>query len=339
MTSRWAWWLVAVLLGCGGLLDLTPQDDAEHLSATEAKSRGYTVPDAATDVSVRTASVPDVTVVWQRFDLDPAAMRAFVDTLHDHETGPWTGAAPHDWPKPTEIDADKFTPPTWWTPTDGAPMFVTSRRATEAHDQGSGDLVIVSGSTVFRNAWAVQWWGIGASSSDAPDLSTDEGVRLAYNRAAGASCDQVARCLCVRRWDATPEVVIVGAFRYDAGCADPGAFVHGEWYPTISKATLPALDAVGWKTAEDERRAKLAVDWANQGLRAFDGPLLTDRPSTLPESRPFSPPTVESDGAHGVRISGWVVAPTRGHTREEGRSSTDITTWDAHFDASGALVR
>jgi len=152
----------AFILGCGGL-DLFPKTDIEDLSLDDARKAGFHAPDGASHVYLRQRGTMDVQVTWARFELDEPAEATFRNTLSVH-TWATHPAIPADWPSFAPFEAEEMqTPPSWWTPTLGAPVaFLENRASDQPGDSiGTGHYVILDGSRIYEWSWSFQWWGIG----------------------------------------------------------------------------------------------------------------------------------------------------------------------------------
>jgi hypothetical protein len=175
----------------------------------------------------------------------------------------------------------------------------------------------------------------GGSAPRAPektsfDLSTDEGVQLAYREATGNK-----GTIYIRRSDRLPEIVVVNDRIPDLGDQFLGVFVDGQWCPA-GKEIGPVLSSLGWAKADAEARVEIVRNWVEGSDRYGSvisepaGPSPT--PSPQPDS-PIKPPVFNPTGDGGVRADFWVVAGwnIEGKPMYEHRKMV--------FDADGKRVR
>lgn len=139
----------------------------------------------------------------------------------------------------------------------------------------------------------------------APNLSTDEGVARAYNRASGS--DFVLDDFCISRPDQLKDVVVVGFFAHDIGCDYDEIFVRST-LGDISNMTQAGLEANGWD--ETAARTELALIWLEEVVliesdvisRANEAFETGGKTFTIPES------VLIDDGS--VRVRMWLRAPS-----------------------------
>lgn len=141
------------------------------------------------------------------------------------------------------------------------------------------------------------------------DLSTNEGVNAAREALTGKALDDRSK-RCVRRDTSLPGIVLVGIFRFDAGCYLEGAFIGKRFVPAkdreISKA---ALNELGWKAANPQQRGAFALAWAAKGLMAFVE-VLSEKPKDFAD-HPFQGPKVETTAKGEAVVRLWVRLPLR----------------------------
>ena len=79
-----------------------------------------------------------------------------------------------------------------------------------------------------------------------------------------------AKDVCIQRLKESARIIVIGFFRTDIGCQFDGAFIDSRFFGQndfdLSKNALAAL---GWKTADREKRETLAGIWVEKGLLAF----------------------------------------------------------------------
>ena len=161
------------------------------------------------------------------------------------------------------------------------------------------------------------------------DLSTREGVNAAREAIAGRKLDDRSRN-CVRLDKDLIGIAVVGGFAYDYGCRFSGVFVKARYFgqddPGLSQA---ALDALGWKTANQKQREKLAQAWVEKGLLAF----LTVVSETNQDfaNRSFQSPQATSKSNGETIVTLWIRMPS-GRSRGRGYQLREF-----RFSADGAL--
>lgn len=97
------------------------------------------------------------------------------------------------------------------------------------------------------------------------DLSTNDGVNAAREAIAGKPLDDRSKN-CIRRHASLPGIVMVGAFAFDYGCRLQGAFIKSSYVGVDdSSMSRSALEALGWKTANQQNREALAQAWVGKG--------------------------------------------------------------------------
>ena len=161
------------------------------------------------------------------------------------------------------------------------------------------------------------------------DLSTKEGVNAAREAIEGKKPDDRSRN-CIRLDKELIGIAVVGSFAYDVGCRFSGVFVKTRYFgkddPSLSQA---ALDALGWKAANQKQREKLAQAWAEKGLLAF----LTVMSATNQDfaKHPFRSPEAVSKPNGEATVTLWIRMPAG---RSRGRS---YQLREFRFSADGAL--
>jgi hypothetical protein len=167
-----------------------------------------------------------------------------------------------------------------------------------------------------------------ASAQDASqfDLSTDDGVNAARETIAGKKLDDRSK-RCIRRDPRLPGIVVVGDFAYDRGCRLQGAFMNSKYVAADNGSmSRRALEALGWKTANQPEREVLARAWVEKGLLGFLTVLSVKNDDFA--NRSFQPPGAVTRPASEVVVTLWVRMPAgraRGTTyqRREYRFSKD----------------
>jgi hypothetical protein len=167
------------------------------------------------------------------------------------------------------------------------------------------------------------------------DLSTNEAVLAELQRRLDAKNEELgnkggrkleARFICIKRLKESAEIIVIGGFAYDRGCRFQGAFVNSRYFekddPALSKNALAAL---GWETANQGQREKLALLWVEKGLVPFFTVLYTTDKEL--NDREFQPPQVVSTVNGEIKVTLWVRLPTgrgeQGYQHVEYRFSRD----------------
>jgi len=144
------------------------------------------------------------------------------------------------------------------------------------------------------------------------DLSTDEGVNAAREAVAGKTLDERSKH-CIHRDTSLPGIVVVGGFAFDYGCRLQGVFIKSSYVGTDDKSlSRSALEALGWKTAKQPQRKKLAQAWVQEGLLGFLT-VVSDENEHF-AGHTFQPPqTITGAGGETV-VTLWIRLPS-GRTR------------------------
>lgn len=163
-------------------------------------------------------------------------------------------------------------------------------------------------------------FGVLAIAAQTPDLSqfdlsTKEGVNAAREAIAGKKLDDRSRN-CVRLDKELIGIAVVGSFAYDRGCRLSGVFVNTHYFENDdSGLSQAALEALGWKAANQKQREQLAQVWVEKGLLAF----LTVLSETNPDfaNRTFQSPHRASQPNGEIFVTLWIRMPAG---RSRGRS-------------------
>lgn len=122
--------------------------------------------------------------------------------------------------------------------------------------------------------------------------------------------------VCIERPKESARVVVVGFFRNDYGCHFEGAFVGSRYYEgTEPELHRDALEAFGWRDADEKVRERLALAWVEGGPLAFFNVLHT-KPKEL-EVSDFHPPRAASAQDGTVTVTLWFQVPP-GRSPEKG---------------------
>lgn len=147
------------------------------------------------------------------------------------------------------------------------------------------------------------------------NLSTDKAVleRLGVLKEKEFSKDKV----CIGRLKESKQVIVIGFFRNDDSCRLDGAFVYSVYIEDSPDFSPLALNALGWKKANQKGREALAKLWVAKGLLAFSAVLYVEgddfvpgrgrtyRGGRKPNFPPFHPPQVVSRRNGEVVVTLW----------------------------------
>jgi hypothetical protein len=139
------------------------------------------------------------------------------------------------------------------------------------------------------------------------DLSTDEGVSAALERANGRGLGERHQCL--ERLDSV-DVIVVGDFAYDRGCMLLGAFINGSWLEAEQLASK-ALRRLGWSKLGSPQREELGRVFTEEVLFYGDGRFMNNAHEafSLTDTPSFEEPKVWSEGTQ-VRLRAWLHEPS-----------------------------
>jgi len=147
----------------------------------------------------------------------------------------------------------------------------------------------------------------GAQDLSQYDLSTEEGLTAAREAVSGKQLGAYSKG-CVRRSPDLLNIIVVGSFAHDRGCAFRGAFIGSSYFEgEESGLSQRALNALGWEASDAGRREELARLWVEKGLLSFVT-VLARKGGDFPIGR-FQPPRAitTKDGEVVVRV--WVRLP------------------------------
>jgi hypothetical protein len=170
--------------------------------------------------------------------------------------------------------------------------------------------VVTKSFRVAFNLLALQFLMVLCFSSCAfsQDLSTDEKVLEALNKGRENKLEK--QDVCIERPDATKNIIVIGMFAHDRGCAFDSVFVKGKRFVGKEEATKAALNFFGWSKGDDEARSAIAMNWTTNYLLKFSHPLR--KPThhfNQPDTRPFQEPQVKTNKDRGIVVSLWVQQP------------------------------
>ena len=136
-----------------------------------------------------------------------------------------------------------------------------------------------------------------------PDMTTDDGVRRAYEAVTGNDINK--DMFCVHRPKGLEQVVVVGELVMDYGCKMTGVFV-GRAMGELKPMTPKGLELNGW--ADHGKRKKLALSWVQEVVMAFTSVVKEENEDFKKDGTPaFSPPSVENTAMGGVRVELWII--------------------------------
>jgi hypothetical protein len=139
------------------------------------------------------------------------------------------------------------------------------------------------------------------------DLSTDEGLTAAREAVSGKRLGAYSKG-CVRRSPDLPNIIVVGSFAHDRGCAFHGVFIDSSYFEgEASDVSRRALNALGWETSDAGRREELARLWVERGLLSFVT-VLARKSEDFPIRR-FQPPRAITTKDGDIVVTVWVRLP------------------------------
>jgi hypothetical protein len=139
------------------------------------------------------------------------------------------------------------------------------------------------------------------------DLSTDEGLTAAREAVRGKRLGAYSKG-CVRRSPDLLNIIVVGSFAHDRGCAFQGVFIDSGYFEgEESDLSQSALNALGWETSDAGRREELAGLWVERGLLSFVT-VLARKSEDLPIRR-FQPPRAMTTKDGEIVVTVWVQLP------------------------------
>jgi hypothetical protein len=140
------------------------------------------------------------------------------------------------------------------------------------------------------------------------DLSTNDGVNAAREAIAGKPLDERSKN-CIRRHASLPGMVVVGGFAYDYGCRLQGVFMKSSYVRVDDKSmSRSALEALGWKTANQQQREVLAQAWVVKGILGFVSVLSAKNEHFAEHSFQTPQASTNSDGETVVTL--WLRLPS-----------------------------
>lgn len=140
------------------------------------------------------------------------------------------------------------------------------------------------------------------------DLSTNDGVNAAREAIAGKPLDARSKN-CIRRHASLPGIVGVGGFAFDYGCRLQGVFIKSSYVAVDDKLmSLSALEALGWKTANQQHRQVLAQAWVVKGLLGFVSVLSAKNEHFAEHS--FQPPQASTNSDGETVVTLWMRLPS-----------------------------
>ena len=140
------------------------------------------------------------------------------------------------------------------------------------------------------------------------DLSTNDGVNAAREAIAGKPLDDRSKN-CIRRHASLPGMVVVGGFAFDYGCRLQGVFIKSSYVGVDDKSmSRSALEALGWKAANQQHREALAQAWVVKGLLGFVS-VLSARNEHFAEHS-FQPPQAATNSDGETVVTLWMRLPS-----------------------------
>jgi hypothetical protein len=140
------------------------------------------------------------------------------------------------------------------------------------------------------------------------DLSTNDGVNAAREAIAGKPVDDRSKN-CIRRHASLPGIVVVGGFAFDYGCRLQGAFIKSSYVGVDDKSmSRSALEALGWKTGNQQHREASAQAWVVKGLLGFVSVLSAKNEHFAEHS--FQPPQASTNSDGETVVTLWMRLPS-----------------------------
>jgi hypothetical protein len=161
-------------------------------------------------------------------------------------------------------------------------------------------LALVLASSIFSSC-------ANAQDYSGYDLSTVERVNAAREAKSGKPLDtQSKNCVVISKQ--LPDTILLGSFASDRGCQLSGAIIKKQGFSTDKDISKVALENLGWKNADTQMKKKLALNWVQFGLLAFENPLT--QPAEDFTGQPFQTPYAlwSEDGSITVWL--WVQRPS-----------------------------
>jgi len=149
----------------------------------------------------------------------------------------------------------------------------------------------------------------GCANAQTIDLSTDEAVVEQFGKQKNEKLTKDD--VCIKR---SARVIVIGYM----GCSFHAAFVNSVYLEESADLSKNALNALGWKEANQREREELAKLWVDKGLLAFSTVLytkgddfvpgrgITNRGAIKPNVPEFHPPQVVSGKNGEVVVTLWV---------------------------------
>lgn len=140
----------------------------------------------------------------------------------------------------------------------------------------------------------------GCAYSQTVDLSTDEAVVEQFGKQKNEKLTKDD--VCIKR---SARVIVIGFM----GCSFHAAFVNSVYLEESADLSKNALNALGWKEADQKGREELAKLWVEKGLLAFSS-VLYAKDRDLGDDE-FHPPQVVSRKNGEVIVTLWVSFESR----------------------------
>jgi len=141
-------------------------------------------------------------------------------------------------------------------------------------------------------------------------ISADDrpAIARAYRALTGRDIDP--RWACGLDVPAFPDVIALGEFAHDRGCAVLGVVVANRPLD-VARGTVAGLTRAGWSAAAPAERSRLALAWTRGVLLAWRTvPDAAPEPFTRRRAPAFTPPQATPLPDGGVRVALWVQEPS-----------------------------
>jgi len=163
-----------------------------------------------------------------------------------------------------------------------------------------GLLVLVLASSIFSSC-------ANGQDYSSYDLTTIERVNAAREAKSGKPLDTGSKdCVVISK--ELPDIILLGSFASDRGCELSGAIIKKQGFSTDKDISKIALENLGWKNADAQAQKKLALNWVQFGLLAFENPLT--QPAEDFTGQSFQMPQAVSKEDGSITVSLWVRRPS-----------------------------
>ena len=164
----------------------------------------------------------------------------------------------------------------------------------------------------------------GCADAQTVDLSTDEAVVEQFGRQKNEKITK--NDVCIKR---SAKIIVIGLM----GCRFHAAFVNSVYLEEGADLSKNALNALGWKEANQKEREELAKLWVDKGLLAFST-VIYAKVKNLSDDK-FHPPQVVSRKNGEVVVSLWVSFERRKLGRKVNSLTKGFRQYEYQFAQDG----